>query len=262
MIHNGKKVKMILKFQQEYQLDQEARFALKQKYREDTQEDESKYWKNVTSTALELAGSFVVKDRPVEDLMEELSGVMRRLKLGFSHSKKTQAMIKDDVQLTTKTQLIKKMDGNNNALIIGKFRVLTKEGHYKLIRRAQKLYDKVVVCVVTSKDTKGTKDLRAEMLKKTFPEVEIVHATNGNIPRILQKSPVNINVVYAGTDRVRSYQDQLKNTLGVTVREMPRTDDDISASRVIAQIEDESFFKDSTPREIHGMYPEIKRSYS
>lgn len=252
----------ILKFQQEYQLDQNARLKIKMQYREEDGNKETDYWNNVTRTALEIANSITVKSRKLPDLMDELSLTMKRLKLDFSHTKKSETVIKDDIQLTAKTQIIKKMRGNNNALILGKFRVLTKGGHYKLIKRAATLYDNVVVCIVTSKDTKDTKELRTEMITKTFPNVEIVHSTNGNISRILQTSPININAVYAGTDRVQSYKDQLKRTLGVDVKEMVRTDDDISASKVIANIDDHDFFERNTPQEIHRMYDRIKAAYS
>jgi phosphopantetheine adenylyltransferase len=252
---------MLLKWQQEYQLDQEARVAIKNKYR-DTIENESIYWKEVTRVATEIANSFTVKSRKLDDLMSELSLQMKRLKHGIVHAKKTDAMIKDDVQLTAKTQIIKQMRGNNNALIIGKFRVLTKGGHAKLIKRAATLYDNVVICLVTSKDTKETKNLREKMLKKVFPNVQIMHANNGNLVRVIGNSPMNINVVYAGSDRVSEYQNQLKNTLGTTVKEMPRSDSDISASKVIANIQDEEFFKKNTPVELHSMYEEIKKAYS
>lgn len=252
----------ILKFQQEYQLDQAARFAIKQKYREDSPEAETQYWNNVTGAAEGIARTIVVKSRKLPEILEELALIMKKITLNFEHSKKTPAMIKDDIQLTSKNLLIKQMRGNNNALILGKFRVLTEAGHAKMIRKAQKLYDNVVICLVTSKDTKDTKDLREEMIRKTFPDVEIIHSTNGNLTRILQKSPININIVYAGSDRVRSYQDQLKNTLGTDVREMPRTDDDISASKIIANIEDEEFFKKNTPKAIHSLYNKIKGIYN
>lgn len=252
----------LLKWQQEYQLDQAARAAIKMKYKEDDFGDENNYWKNVTRVALEIANGFTVKSRKLDDLMTELSTVMKSLKLDFKHSKKSEAMIKDDIQLTAKTQIIKQMRGNNNALVLGKFRVVTKEGHAKLFKRAQTLYDNLVICLVTSKDTKDTKDLREKMIRAVAPKAEIIYATNGNIRRILGKSPININAVYAGSDRVGSYQEQLKTSLGVTVKELPRTDDDISASKVIANINDEEFFKKNTPKELHSMYEEIKNAYS
>jgi len=88
-----------------------------------------------------------------------LSTAVGNLRIKFQHVKKT-AQIKEDVQLISKTLLIKKLTGNNNVLIIGKFRVLTLEGHYKMIQRALNLYDGVIVDIVTSKDTKNTTDLR------------------------------------------------------------------------------------------------------
>ena len=170
-------------------------------------------------------------------------------------------MIMDDIQLTAKTQIIKQMRGNNNALILGKFRVVSKEGHAKLFKRAQTLYDNVVICIVTSGDTKETKELREKMVRAVAPKAEIIHASNGNLARILQNSPININVVYAGSDRVGSYREQLRNSLGTEVRELPRTDDDISASKIIANIDDRKFFEANTPKELHAMYEEIKKAY-
>ncbi len=248
----------ILKWQQEYQLDQAARAVIKMKYKDDNPENETVYWNNVKALALELSNSITVKSRQLKDVLEELSLAVQKYKLNFHHSKKTDANIKDDVQLSTKTLIIKKMKGNNNALIIGKFRVLTKEGHQKLIKRASNLYDEVVVCIVTSKDTKDTKELRTKMIQTTFPNVFIIHATTGNLSGILQKSPVNINVVYAGSDRVQNYRDQLKNTQGVDVKEMPRTSSDISASKVLGNINDRDYFEKNTPKEIHKFYSQLK----
>lgn len=250
----------IIKWQQEYQLDQAARLAIKQQYRDD-ETNENAYWEYVNAQAYRLANMIVVKSRPLSDVLQELALELKRLDITFKHGKKTDAMIKDDIQLDTKTLLVKQMRGNNNALILGKFRILTKDGHYKLIKRAATLYDNVVVCIVTSADTKDTKDLREKMMKKCFPNVEIIHHASGNLSGILGKSPININAVYAGSDRVQQYKDQLKRRLGVEVREMPRTDSDISASKVIANINDEAFFKANTPKELHSMYDELREVY-
>ena len=252
----------ILKWQQEYQLDKEARAKIKMKYKESDPDAEQNYWDNVKRVSLELANSIVVKSRKLDDILSELSLALKRYKLNFTHSVKTDLMIKDDIQLNAKTVLIKQMRGNNNALIIGKFRVFTKEGHYKLIKRASTLYDNVVVCLVTSADTSSTKDLRERMIKKCFPGVQIIHTSNGNILSIINKCPININVVYAGSDRVSGYQQQIKNNIGMSVRELPRTDSDISASKVINEINDKEFFTKNTPAAIHSLYDEIKKAYA
>lgn len=251
----------LLKWQQEYQLDQTARAAIKAKYREDNVEDENSYWEYVNNQSYRLSNAIVVKSRKLNDVLEELALELKKMKITFDHSKKTAAMIKDDIQLDAKTLLVKKMRGNNNALILGKFRILTKDGHAKMIKRASTLYDNVVICIVTSKDTKDTKDLREKMMRAAFPNVEIIHHSSGNLNSILNKSPININAVYAGTDRVSAYKEQLKRRIGVEVREMPRTDSDISASKVIENIGDEEFFKKNTPKGLHSMYKKIKNVY-
>ena len=47
----------------------------------------------------------------------------------------------------------------------------------------------------------------------------------------------------------------------MTVKEMKRTDSDISASKVIENINDEEFFKNNTPKELHSMYDELRKVY-
>lgn len=249
----------IIKWQQDYQLDQEARAAIKQRYREDNPLDEQSYWANVTNAAREIADS--IEPGTESQMMAFLAKKLKTFKLTFSHSKKEPEVIKDDIQLNAKTLLLKKMKGNNGCLVMGKFRILTK-GHEALIKKALAEYDNVCVCVVTSKDTAATQYIRTKMLKDTFGDkITLIEHPNGNIIRILDKIPFNVNVVYAGSDRVESYQSQVKNNVGVTVREMYRTNDDISASKVIDNIDDEKFFKANTPKSIHPLYDELKVIY-
>ena len=249
----------ILKWQQTYQLDQTARAAIKQRYREDDPLQETLYWQNVTIAARSIADS--IEPGTEQQMMGALAQKLKRFKLDFSHSKKPPEAIKDDIQLNAKTLLLKKMKGNNGCLVMGKFRILTK-GHEALIKKALQDYDNVCVCVVTSKDTAATQYLRVKMLRDTFGDkITLIEHPNGNIVRILDKVPFNVNVVYAGSDRVESYQQQLKNTIGVTVREMYRTNDDISASKVIANIDDKAFFNKNVPAAIKPMYDELKAVY-
>lgn len=250
----------ILKWQQSYQLDQTARAAIKQQYRDDDPTQESQYWVNVMAAAKDLADS--VEPAPEPQMMAMLAKRLKALKLSFHHTKKSDEVIKDDIQVNAKTLLLKKMKGNNGCLILGKFRVLTK-GHETLVKTALKDYDNVCVCVVTSKETADTQKLRVKMVEQVFGDkVTVIEHPNGNLLRILQKVPFNVNVVYAGSDRVEGYQDQLKTSIGVTAREMYRTNNDISASKVIDNINDLKFFKANVPKAIHGLYDELKAVYS
>ena len=252
---------LMLKFQQSYQIDPVKRRQIKLAFANSSPELETKYWENVNASALQLADKVGTStDRNLPMLLKTLSTELKYIRLSFTHEKKTEANIKDDIQLTAKNLIIKNLKGNNNCLILGKFRVLTT-GHAKMIRRAQRDFDKVVVCIVTSSDTKDTKDLRTEMIKKTFPSVEIIHHNSGNLLGIFNKSPININAVYAGSDRVSDYVKQLQRTNGVGVREMPRTDSAISATKVISEIQDYTFFVKNTPKEIHSSYDELLQVY-
>lgn len=250
---------MLLKWQQEYQLDPIARAKIKAKYKENDPKLEEEYWKNVRRVALEISNAIPIKN--LQDALKELAIYIKKLKLDFSHSKKTEAMIKDDIQLSAKQLIIKNLKGNNNVLVIGKFRIVTKDGHAKLFKRAATLFDNLVICIVSNKETMQTKNLREKMVRAVAPNAIIIHSTNGNLIRVLEKSPININVVYAGSDRVQSYREQLKNTLGVKVLELPRTNNDISASKVIENIHDKEFFLKNTPKEIHNMYDELLKVY-
>ena len=249
----------ILKFQQSYQTDQLARLKIKSNYIDNDKEKENQYWSNVQGAAQGIINTIKV-GKNLEDILAELSLIMKKIPLNFSHSKKTEAQIKDDIQGSAKILILKKMKGNNNCLYIGKFRILTK-AHYDIIKKGQRLFDNIVVALVTSKDTIETQKLRRKMLELSFPGLEIIENPSGNIGTLLKKSPFNVNAILAGSDRVRGYQDQIKGQLGLYVKEIPRTGDDISASKIIEKIDDEDYFKKNTPKEIHSLYENLKEIY-
>ena len=95
-----------------------------------------------------------------------------------------------------------------------------------------------------------------------FKNVEIIESINGNILSIFGKCDFNINTVYAGTDRIADYQRQIQKLVGVNVRELQRDSSSISATKVIENINDYSFFKKNVPKEIHNLYEEILKTYS
>lgn len=250
-----------LKIQQVYQTDQAERAKIKTKYREDNPEDETKYWNNVKLAAQELKGGIPIKSRKLPELLKELSFNLKRYKPNFSHSKKTLNQIKDDIQLTTKQILIKGLKGNNNALILGRFQPFTK-GHQKAVKDAFRLYDGVVICIMDNKvDEKNPfpLKLRKEMVEKVFPDAEIISNRNGFIPSILNKAPINVNVVLTGSDRVKTYREQLKDN-DVYVREVPRTEEDVSATKVRDSLRNDDFntFKKLMPKELLGYFDKLK----
>lgn len=248
----------IAKIQQSYQTDQKARAEIKQKFQA-SPEEETQYWNNVRLKAFEIMNN--VKVNSLEKTLSDVSLILKSTKINFSHPIKTADSIKEDIQLTLKNLIIRKLKGNNGALFVGKMRVLTKL-HYKIIKDGIKKYDTMNVVLVTSSDTKSTRDLRMKMLKTAFGDsIEIQESTSGNLLTLLNKFHNNINVVLAGTDRVQSYKNQLVKNPDVQVVEIPRTDEGISATKVIENIQDEVYFKKNTPTEIHSLYPQILKTY-
>ena len=254
----------ILKIQQDYQLDQVKRAEIKNKWKESDESSENQYWENVKGSAYDIFYK-IDKQKSLSDMLSQMSSLLKRYELNYTHSKKNETIIKDDIELNVKTLILKSLKGNNGCLFLGKFRVLTK-AHFNLIKLATKEFDKVLVCLVSSKDTAKTEDLRLRMLEVALKQfgnkVQIVKSSNGNLLRIISNSDFNINAVYAGSDRVSDYEKQLKNVLGMKVKELVRTDEDISATKVIANINNEKYFKQNTPKEIHFLYSDILKEYS
>ena len=249
----------ILKFQQDYQTNQDARRLIKGQYIEDDKDRENQYWLNVQGAAQGIVNT--IRLSRLEVMLQELALIMKKIPLNFSHSKKNETQIKDDIQGSCKILLTKKLKGNDNCLFLGKFRILTK-AHYDIIKKGLKLFDKVVVALITSKDTSDTYNLRKEMLQKCFGnDVIIIENSSGNIGTLLKKAGININAILAGSDRVKEYQNQINTQLGLYVKEIPRTGDDISATKIIENISDENYFKRNTPKEIHSLYNKILKSY-
>ena len=255
--YNGK----IIKFQQEYQLDNVARAKIKMRFKEDDVEAETSYWASVRGAAEEYLMSNPV-GVDLGSYMREAAKHFKKYSPSFSHSKKDTSIIIDDLVLSVKMIATRRLDGNNGALMLGKYRVMTT-AHYDIIAEGIRKYDSMTVALITSKDTKDSKALRRKMLETAFGnKIEIVESTSGNLITLMNKSDNNINVIMAGSDRVDSYNTQLARMPDVSVDETPRTDDDISASKVIEKIDDDKYFKANTPKEIHSMYVEIREFYT
>jgi nicotinamide mononucleotide adenylyltransferase len=256
---------VILKFQQEYQLDQEARRQIKLKYQDENPEVETQYWNNVRLAAMEITNEIQVKPKSeLKDLVKELSQGLKSHKLNFKHPKKDKTNIEDDIQLTAKQILMRKLKGNDNALIVGRFQPLTK-GHVKMIKTAYKERDDVYINIVKGKKADTNKnpfglEIQEKMLKAVFPKINIISGTTGNLITMFNKINDNINWVYCGTDRVGSYKSQLKKMPDVKIREIERTDEDISATKVRESLisNNQKEFEKLVPKEIHNMFEELR----
>jgi len=230
----------ILKFQQSYQVDQEARKIIKDRFKESNEEDENTYWDLVRLNALNII-SVVTRGKLVKyvdfpDTLEKCAKALKKLNLTFSHSKKNTVQIKDDINGQIKLILRKNIYGNNGGLILGRFQPLTL-GHIKMIKQADKFNDNITICIIRSRKKDLEKnpfpyDLQVKMIKDIFPKAEVITHSTGNLFGIMQKSSRNINTIWAGTDRVSTYRQTIKFNPELEVREIERTGDDISATKV------------------------------
>lgn len=248
----------IFKVQQTYQLDQEARTANKVLYMEDNPVQEQAYWDDVLELAEQVAKSVTTQN--IQQGLKEIADIIKKLNVKNTHSKKNEFTIRDDIQVNAKNFYLKNLRGNNGALVLGKFRVLTN-GHVKMIEKAIKESDEVVIGVVTGSRTKDTNDLRLRTMKKTFPNLKVVDLYSGNVFTAFKKADININTIYCGTDRVADYSAMLAKAPGIKTAEIERTNEDISASKVIENIRSEKYFKDNTPKSVWGFYPDLLEIY-
>jgi cytidyltransferase-like protein len=259
----------ILKIQQVYQADQEARKLIKAKFKESNEDVENTYWDLVRLNALNII-STVTRGKPVKyvDLPEVLgkcAKVLKSLNLTFSHSKKNTLQIKDDIMGQITLQTRKNIKGNNGSLILGRFQPLTL-GHEKMLKKAYKNSDKLVICIVRARKPDPIKNpfplkLQEKMILEIFPNAEVITHSTGNIFSIMQKSNFNINTIWAGTDRAAAYRQTLKFNPELSVEEIKRSDSDISATKVREAIKnnDKKSFEKMIDRKLWKYFDELKK---
>jgi len=252
----------LYKFQQDYQLDKEARNKIKSLYK-DTPENETLYWAQIKTLANQLIDK--VKDfKDLKKALNSISKAINNLELP-SHSKKNSATIKDDLMLTAKLEVLRKLTPETG-LIIGKMRIFTK-AHYQLIKDALKENQFVIVALSVARGKDKSFQYRKEFIldcfKKDADRLEIIGTSNGFIPTILGRAifGMGVNKIYAGSDRIEGYKKQaaaLSNQIDVI--ELKRKDDDVSATKVIENIDDENYFKENTPPCMWDKYEFIKEN--
>ncbi len=257
-----------LKFQQEYQVDKASRDAIKMKYKEEDETDELQYWKNIRLVALEVisivAPDMLVAPDKFEEFLGRAAKELKRVKLDFKHSKRNETMIKDDIQGNIKMIARKRLKGNNGALILGRFQPFTS-GHQKMVDQAVSKADTITICIVRARKEDLDKnpfpyDLQVKMISAIYPKAEIITHSTGNLFGIMGKSNKNVNQVWCGTDRFYDYKDMLARNPDISVHEIKRSGDDISATKVREAIrkDDEKTFKKLTPKAIHKFYKELR----
>ena len=176
----------------------------------------------------------------------------------------------DDLYLLEKTTF-EDYDGKGGvALYNGRFQPPTK-AHIQIIENALKTFDKVIVSVVRGeksdpKKNPFSKELQTEILKDVFGDrVELESFTFGFLPFIIDKSEYDIEAILAGSDRVDGYEKMLKNSRNkehddIAVLEIPRTGEDISASKLRQGLidDDEEAFRANSDKRTWKYYDKLR----
>ncbi len=224
----------LYKIVQADQYDKETRAALKNRYRMDRDKEDA-YFKEIHKEADEIVdGLNLVNLRPA---LKELSQKVYGQKPPISHDKKDLIKIQDDLFLTAKNKILRRLKGNNWAFFGGKFLPTTK-AHFSIIKDALKKFDGVVVGIVRGKSNRDLGNVfTLEMMKKSFIEefgnrLRVIEIGTGNLINYFRKTDKNINAILCGTDRKEAYEKQLIRNMDVKVIETKRNDDDTSATKV------------------------------
>lgn len=256
----------VYKFLQADQHDVGTRAEKKQRFKMEP-EKESKYFEQVRKLAIKLVEN-MADESNIQTSLKKLSKAVYSMKsLPIKHEKKQLINIQDDLFLTAKQQLIRRLKGNNGALFIGRFSPPTK-AHIGIVESAIKKFDTVTVNIVKA----GKKDLdknpfpqevQEKIWYSVFPKdkVTIQYTNTGNIVTALNKAENNINVVLAGSDRVKGYEQQLARNPDITVEEIPRTAEDVSATKArnALKADDRKAFEQNMDKRTWKFYDELKR---
>jgi hypothetical protein len=221
---------------------------MKMLYR-DTPDNETIYWSQIKTLAINLVDN-IKSINNVKKALEQISKTIKNVDLP-SHSKKNDATIKDDLFLTAKLEILRRLTPETG-LIIGKMRIFTK-AHYQLVENALKNNKYVIIALSVARGKDKTFEIRKNFIldcfKKDKDRLEIIGTSNGYIPTILARSifGLGVNKIYAGTDRAETYKKQAETiSKTISVEELKRSDDDVSATKVIQNINDYDYFKNNT----------------
>lgn len=144
----------------------ETRLDVKKKFREETPELEHAYWSAIVLIADEIVEEFAppqnrnIKEAQINKLLEQIhnecyfdAALSNRLGLLF-HRKKALIQRQEDLFLTTKTRIMKRVEiGSKSGITVGIFVLAGKpvhDGHWKMIGRVANECDEALIITSTS----------------------------------------------------------------------------------------------------------------
>lgn len=220
------------------------------------------YYKEIKNFTLNLLQNINIKT--FKSALDTFNEDLKMLKIESNDSDKFRCSIKLDNEKCTEIKdaiyemgrqmIISKLPGNNNCLILGKFKILTN-GHIKIINKALSEYDSVTICLL------GNYPYREDMIKSMYKNVDIISNYNANFKDIFNKIDKNISVILTGTNNVKNYRESVKNFPNVTVKEYYQSSDSVSGDMILNRINNKEYFNKNTPFKIHDFYDQLLNHY-
>jgi len=156
-------------------------------------------------------------------------------------------------------------------VFVGRMQPLTL-AHSKIIEDMSKENDEGIVFLVKGKASSKDKEKNPFDEDTQIKMINLIKPKNITVRVIpsaffvdeLNKYTNTKFTVYAGSDRVKAYKSfnkYIENGNTLEIKEIKRTDEDISATKVRESLKnnDEDEFKKLTPVKIHGMFKELKK---
>jgi cytidyltransferase-like protein len=155
-------------------------------------------------------------------------------------------------------------------LFVGRFQPLTK-AHTDIIETIAKENDKGIIFLVKAKKKDVEKspfdeEIQKRLLNEIIPKnIDIVVLPSGYFVDYINELPYSTFNIYAGTDRVSSYDrfsQYMADDKTLTAKEIKRSDEDISATKVrnALKSDDRESFEKLTDKRIHKYYDELRGS--
>jgi nicotinamide mononucleotide adenylyltransferase len=193
-----------------------------------SREEESAYYAEIKKIASDIVHTALDYDAKFEQIVKQLSAIVYSTTNLPVHAKKTVLNVQDDLFLMAKSMMLKRLPGNNNALFMGRFQPPSRN-HVNIMRDVINKFDGLVVAVVKGGKSDKSKnpfpfELQEEMIKKAVPGARVIRVNTGNIITAINKSPIDVSTIVAGTDRVAGYQKQIDSmNLDMNVYEIDRS---------------------------------------
>ena len=239
VVIKNSKGEIIGKYVAEDQYDKNVRFQKKLRWKMGY-EEESAYFEQIKKIAEKL-----IKDSRMTGDYQNDIGILSELCYTYDlssieHLKKDNFKKQDDLYLTAKTMLSKRLKGNNWCVFQGRFQPPTK-AHIQIIKDCidKKGFDGVYIVMVRGKkevdESPFSDETRLYILKKELAGYEgkykIKMTDTGLLTKTVPTLDKNINAIVGGSDRKIEYISFAKR-LGIRFVEITRESEDVSATKV------------------------------